>query len=56
MRRNYISPEFINSSIYGTYNMVEESNFFSAKMLYIEDSIYISNQNIIYYHKIVNIR
>jgi len=51
MRRNYISPEFINSSIYGTYNMVEESNFFSAKMLYIEDSIYISNQNIIYYQK-----
>jgi hypothetical protein len=31
--------------------MVEESNFFSAKMLYIEDSIYISNQNIIYYQK-----
>lgn len=51
MRRSYISPEFINSSIYGTFNMVEESNFFSSKMLEVEDSIYISNQNIIYYQK-----
>jgi hypothetical protein len=32
--------------------MVEESNFFAAKMLEIEDSIYISNQNIIYYQKL----
>jgi hypothetical protein len=31
--------------------MVEESNFFSSKMLEVEDSIYISNQNIIYYQK-----
>ena len=29
--------------------MVEESNFFGAKMLEIEDSVLISNQNIIYY-------
>lgn len=51
MRRSYISPEYTESSIYGTFNMIEESNFFSAKMLEIEDSIYISNQNIIYYQK-----
>jgi hypothetical protein len=51
MRRSYISPEYTESSIYGTFNMVEESNFFAAKMLEIEDSIYISNQNIIYYQK-----
>jgi len=46
-----MSPEYNNTPIYGTFNMVEESNFFSAKMLEIEDSIYISNQNIIYYQR-----
>ena len=49
MRRTYISPEFNHNDIYGTFNMVEESNFFGAKMLEIEDSIYIDTQNIIYY-------
>jgi len=49
MRRNYISPEFEHKEVYGTYNMVEESNFFGAKMLEIEDNILINNQNIIYY-------
>ena len=51
MRRSYMSPEYSNTQIYGTFNMVEESNFFGAKMLEVEDSIYISNQNIIYYQK-----
>jgi hypothetical protein len=49
MRRNYISPEFDHKEVYGTYNMVEESNFFGAKMLEIEDTLLINNQNIIYY-------
>jgi hypothetical protein len=49
MRRNYISPEFESKEVFGTYNMVEESNFFGAKMLEIEDNILISDQNIIYY-------
>jgi hypothetical protein len=49
MRRNYISPEFESKEVFGTYNMVEESNFFGAKMLEIEDSILVSDQNIIYY-------
>lgn len=49
MRRSYISPEFDHKEVYGTLNMVEESNFFGAKMLEIEDSVLISNQNIIYY-------
>ena len=49
MRRTYISPEFNHDDIYGTFNMVEESNFFGSKMLEIEDSIYIDTQNIIYY-------
>ena len=51
MRRTYISPEFNKNNVYGTYNMVEESNFFGAKMLEIEDSILIGSQNIIYYQK-----
>lgn len=51
MRRTYISPEFYNNQIYGTYNMYEESNFFSAKMLEIEDFINIDNQDLIYYQK-----
>lgn len=51
MRRSYMSPEYINTPIWGTYNMVEESNFFGAKMLEIEDSLYVSNQNIIYYQR-----
>lgn len=51
MRRTYISPEFQKNTVYGTYNMIEESNFFGAKMLEIEDSILISNKNIIYYQK-----
>jgi hypothetical protein len=54
MRRTYISPEYINNKVYGTYNMVEESNFFSAKMLEIEDFIDISNQDLIYYQKLTN--
>ena len=49
MRRTYISPEFESKEVFGTYNMVEESNFFGAKMLEVEDSIYVYNQNIIYY-------
>jgi len=52
MRRSYISPEYTESSIYGTFNMIEESNFFGAKMLEVEDTISISNQNIIYYQKL----
>jgi hypothetical protein len=49
MRRNYISPEFNNTNVFGTYNMVEESNFFGSKMLDIEDLVTINNQDITYY-------
>ena len=51
MRRTYISSEYSNTKTYGTFNMVEESNYFGSKMLEIEDSIYIENQNIIYYQR-----
>ena len=49
MRRNYMSPEFFNSKIYGSFNSFEESNFFGSKMLEIEDEVEIKDQNIIYY-------
>lgn len=49
MRRNYISPEFDYSRVYGTFNMIEESSLFSSKMLEIEDIIDIGTQNLIYY-------
>jgi hypothetical protein len=52
MRRSYISPEYYNNNVYGTFNMVEESNFFNAKMLEVEDSINIENSDIIYYQRL----
>ena len=52
MRRSYISPEYQHKRVYGTFNMVEESNFFSSKMLEIEDSISIDVQDIIYYQNL----
>ena len=51
MRRTYISSEYSNTKTNGTFNMLEESNYFGSKMLEIEDSIYIENQNIIYYQR-----
>lgn len=51
MRRNYISNEYVNSVIQGTYNMIEESNYFGSKMLEIEDNIYLADQNLIYYQQ-----
>ena len=51
MRRTYISSEYSNTKTYGTFNMLEESNYFGSKMLEIEDRIYIENQNIIYYQQ-----
>jgi hypothetical protein len=51
MRRSYISPEYQNRTVYGTLNMVEESTFFGAKMLEVEDTISIDNQYIIYYQR-----
>jgi hypothetical protein len=52
MRRTYISPEYYDNNVYGTFNMLEESNFFNSKMLEIEDSIYIEKEDIIYYQKL----
>jgi len=49
MRRNYISPEFKYVNINGTMNMTEQTSFFGSKMLDIQDSISILNENLIYY-------
>jgi len=49
MKRNYISPEFIYQKVHGSLNMVEHSSFFGSKMLSIDDSVSILNDNIIYY-------
>lgn len=52
MRRSYISPEYQNKAVQGALNMLEESTFFGAKMLEVEDSINIENKDIIYYQTI----
>jgi hypothetical protein len=52
MRRNYISPEYQHKRVYGSYNMVEESNFFGSKMLDIEDLITIEKQDLVYYQNV----
>lgn len=49
MRKTYISPEYQHKRVYGTYNMKEESNFFGAKMLDIEDLISIDRQDVSYF-------
>jgi hypothetical protein len=44
-----MSPEFEKLKVYGTFNMIEESNFFCSKMIDIEDEINIRKSDIIYY-------
>ncbi len=52
MRRTYMSPEYVTQRVYGTFNMREESNFFSAKMLEIEDMITVGIDDIPYYQNL----
>lgn len=49
MRRSYISPEWSKVETWGSLNTFEESSFFGAKMIEIDDSITISNENIVSY-------
>lgn len=51
MRRTYISPEFIYTPVFGSFNMLEQSSFFGSKMLEIEDKFNITNDNLIYYQQ-----
>jgi len=54
MRRSYISPEYHNNLVKGTLNMVEESKFFSAKMINLEKEIKVDNIDIIWYQNPLN--
>jgi hypothetical protein len=54
MRRTYISPEYDNNIVNGTFNMLEQSNFFGAKMLEIENQIDIKSEDIIWYQRANN--
>jgi hypothetical protein len=47
-----MSPEYVTQRVYGTFNMREESNFFSAKMLEIEDMITVGIDDIPYYQNL----
>lgn len=49
MRRSYISPEYDNNIVNGTFNMVEQPTLFGSKMLEIDNSIYIDSADIIWY-------
>lgn len=51
MRRDYISPEFTKNYVFGTYNMAEQSTFFGAKMLEIEDKITVATENFVWFQR-----
>lgn len=51
MRRTYISPEYINNKINGTYNTHEESALYGSKMMKLEDDISIMNTNLSYFQQ-----
>ena len=52
MRRTYMSPEFSHYRVWGSNNMEEESTFFGAKMLEIEDSIKLTDIDITWYQNV----
>jgi hypothetical protein len=52
MRRTYISPEFDYTRTFGSFNMLEQANLFSSKMLEIEDEIDLHNQYLVYYQNV----
>lgn len=54
MRRTYISPEYNNNIVNGTFNMVEQSSFFGSKMLETESQISIDSNDIIWHQRINN--
>ena len=51
MRRSYISPEFKKVRLNGTFNMSEESNFFSSVLLSIDDFINIVDESLVWYER-----
>lgn len=49
MRRSYITPEFINNKVNGSFNTKTTSNFFGSGILNIEEKLNIGNENIVWY-------
>lgn len=52
MRKDYISPEFEYTRIFGTYDMGESSSLFASKMLELEEELELHNESIIYYQSL----
>jgi hypothetical protein len=46
MRKSFLTKEYSIQGIAGTFNMKEQRAFFSSKILEIEDTMYIGNNNI----------
>src|SRR5574344_244115 len=59
MRKTYITKEYIDCDVYGTYNMRDVVQFFGSNMMKIEDEIEITNNTLLYYqqtnHEQINI-
>lgn len=49
MRITHISPEFQYNRVNGTLSMQEKKSFFGSKLINFDDSIFIQDQNIVYY-------
>jgi hypothetical protein len=52
MRRTYISPEFNETPVNGTFNAQEQSNFFSSALIKIQNELSIDNIDIVWYESI----
>lgn len=51
MRRNYISPEFIETKVGGTLTHRLKSNYFNTNIMNIPEEIIIDNKTFIYYQR-----
>jgi hypothetical protein len=49
MRRTYISPEYHSNKVWGTYDSIENPNYFGSKMLEIEDFVLVDKDDIIWF-------
>ena len=49
MRRTYISPEYTNFNIVGTFSDEQLNNFFSSNILNLEDIVDINDNDIVWY-------
>jgi hypothetical protein len=54
MRRNYITPEYKQVEVEGTFNMEEQKGIYGSKMMDIEDEIVLDDRDIVYYQNAIN--